>query len=130
MPNRLVLDDRTAVAPSFDTLASVGLSTYRGCTHAQKRLVLHAYWSRRANESEQITRAAREYGPYALVMIGIITVELAIVSIALATDGDRWVWIAVMATAFSALATWWTEVCRRATTPRLPTVAHAVAASE
>ncbi len=92
--------------------------------------MLHAYWSRRVTESEQITRAAREYGPYALVMIGFITVELAIVSIALATDGDRWAWIAVLATAFSALATWWTEVCRRATTRRLPAGAHAVAASE
>lgn len=76
--------------------------------------MLRAFWSRHAGEPEQVAHAAREYGPYALVMVGIITAELAVMSASLVARHSALAWIPLVATALSCLATWWTEVCRRA----------------
>ena len=92
-------------------MGGVGLATYQACTFAEKRDVLRIFWSRRDEGSDKVRDAAREYGPYALVMVAVITVELAIITAALLTDANAWAWLAAPLTLLGALSTWWTGVC-------------------
>jgi hypothetical protein len=92
----------------------VGLATYRSCTFAEKRAVLRAFWSRRAAESDKVGQAAREYGPYALVMVAVICVELVLITVALFALGNAWAWLTATAAVLAVVSTWWTRVCQRA----------------
>ena len=94
----------------------MGLSTYRSCTFAEKRAVLRTFWSRRVAESEKVERAAREYGPYAMVMVSIITVELAVIAAALFATGSPWSWLAGVAALASGISVLWTRDRQRAIT--------------
>ena len=58
----------------------MALRTYRECSFAEKRAVLRVFWSGRPDGSARINRAAREYAPYALGLIVIISVELLIIT--------------------------------------------------
>lgn len=91
----------------------MGLETYKSCSSKEKRAALHTFWSARANESEKINHAAREYGPYAIWLIGIITLELIIVAAFLIARGDGWAWAASATTVLSSWSLWWSFVCRR-----------------
>jgi hypothetical protein len=90
------------------------LATYQSCTFAEKRAVLRTFWSIREDESDKVNLAAREYGPYALAMVAIIAIELAIISSVLVARGNAWAWAAFIATAFALWSLWRTYVCQRA----------------
>ena len=64
-------------------MSAVNLSTYRSCSRGEKRALLHSFWGRNSHPEQRVRDARLEYGPVALWMIGIITVELAVCSIAL-----------------------------------------------
>ncbi len=99
-------------------MSDVGLTTYRRCTFSEKRAVLRVFWSRRACDNDTVNEAAREYGPYALAMVGVIAVELAGIATVLAANANVWAWPATVVTALAVLCVWWTRVCLRAiTTP-------------
>jgi len=91
----------------------MALTTYNTCSFSEKRDVLRTFWSARDHESEKINTAAREYGPYALALIVIITVELAIISALLVALASGWSWIATAATVLSLWSVWWTRQCQR-----------------
>lgn len=95
-------------------MISMKLSTYQSCTFTEKRAVLRAFWSGRADESGKVNRAAREYGPYAFAMIAAICAELVVISGVLIAKGSAYAWLAVAATTLSLLSLWWTRVCQRA----------------
>ncbi|HUX04439.1 MAG TPA: hypothetical protein VMV53_05975 [Acidimicrobiales bacterium] len=92
----------------------MGLATYRSCTFAEKRAVLRTFWSRQPDESDRIVQAAREYGPYAMVMVAVITVELLVISGSLLAAGSGWAWPGAVATLGAALGAWWARGCQRA----------------
>jgi len=94
-------------------MSAVRLATYQECNFAEKRAVLHTFWTGRQNESDKVNRAAREYGPYALAMVAIIAAELVVISSVLLVRGSDWAWIALAATAFALWSLWWTHVCQR-----------------
>lgn len=91
----------------------MGLATYRSCSFSEKRAVLRTFWSCRAHESEKINLAAREYGPYALALVVVITVELAIIATLLVVRASGWSWVATTATVLAMWSLWWTVQCRR-----------------
>lgn len=93
----------------------MGLATYNSCSFSEKRAVLRTFWSGHPHDSEKINRAAREYGPYALWLIVIITVELALIAALLVTRASTWSWLATAATVVALWSLWWTLKCRRAT---------------
>lgn len=92
-------------------MSDVGLTAYRQCTFREKREVLRVFWSRREADSELVGLAAREYGPYALVLVIVIAVELAVIAVALVAGGTVWAWPAVIATGLVAWCAWWTWGC-------------------
>ena len=97
----------------------MGLATYNKCTFSEKRDVLRTFWSARPHESEMINEAASEYGPYALWLVVIITVELAIIAALLVVRANGWSWVATAATVLALWSLWWTLQCRRhVTSPR------------
>jgi hypothetical protein len=108
----------TPLSRSQKYAVRVGLSTYRSCTFAEKRAVLRTFWSHHRDDSDKVIDAAREYGPYALVMVAVIALELAVISAVLFSAGNSWAWPAVTATALAAVSTWWTRVCQRASVAR------------
>ncbi len=92
----------------------MGLATYRSCTFTEKRAVLRTFWTHHAAESDKVTQAAREYGPYAFGMVAVICVELTLIAAALFAIGSAWAWLAVAATVLAGLSTWRARVCQRA----------------
>ncbi len=76
--------------------------------------MLRTSWSHRPAESDKVTQAAHEYGPYALAMVAVICVELALISAALAAIGSAWAWLAVAVTVLTGVSTWRARVCLRA----------------
>ena len=91
----------------------MALRTYRECSFAEKRAVLRVFWSGRPDQSARINRAAREYAPYALCLIAIISVELLIITALLVVHASSW---AGLASAGAVVVLWcagWTEMCRR-----------------
>ncbi len=95
-------------------MSDVGLATYRRCTFSEKRAVLRVFWSRGASDSDTVNEAAREYGPYALAMVVVITFELAVIAAVLFNKGTVWAWPAIAATGLAVVCVWWTRVCQRA----------------
>lgn len=90
----------------------MGLATYKSCSFNEKRAVLRTFWSCRTHESEKINQAAREYGPYALGLVAVVTVELVIIATLLFARANGWTWVATSATVLSLWSLWWTAQCR------------------
>jgi hypothetical protein len=90
----------------------VRLSAYHSCTFREKRAVLGAFWSGRIDPSEKVNEAAREYGPYAVAMIAVISFELLVISVALFVAGSWWSWVGVGATILTLWCAWWTRTCQ------------------
>jgi hypothetical protein len=95
-------------------MSKVRLATYQSCSFTEKRAVLRTFWTSHEDESDKVNRAAHEYGPYALAMVALITVELVIISSVLLARGSGWAWFALGATAFALWSLWRTHVCQRA----------------
>ena len=91
----------------------MALATYNSCSFNEKRAVLRTFWSGRAHQSDKINQAAREYGPYALWLVVIITIELLIIAALLVARTNGWAWVATAATVLALWSLWWTIQCRR-----------------
>jgi hypothetical protein len=89
------------------------LATYKSCSFSEKRAVLRAFWSGRADESDKVNGAAREYGPYALSLVTVITFELAVIAALLIFRANAWAGVATGAGVISLWSVWWTAVCHR-----------------
>ncbi|MFI5035447.1 MAG: hypothetical protein ACHQFZ_04505 [Acidimicrobiales bacterium] len=93
----------------------MGLVTYQSCTFREKRAVLRTFWTGHVDESDKVNRAAREYGPFALAMVAVITVEVVLISAILVARGSGWAWLAVAGSLLAMWSLWRTRVHHRAT---------------
>lgn len=89
------------------------LTTYKTCSFQEKRAVLRTFWSGRTSDLDKINVAAREYGPYALALVTIITLELVVIAALLIARANGWAWISTSAFVLSLWSLWWTTVCRQ-----------------
>ena len=52
------------------------LDVYRSCSWREKRLVLETFWHRGRLGTEKVTEAAAQYGPWAVIALVVLAVEL------------------------------------------------------
>ncbi len=86
------------------------LDVYRSCSRAEKREVLDAFWRRNAQPTSRIREATNQYGPYAVICLVAVALELAVV---IFVSIDRAVVIGALAILFEALdvlSLWWAVV--------------------
>lgn len=86
------------------------LDVYRSCSRREKRQVLEAFWHRDAEASSRIHQAAGQYGPYAVISLVAVALELLVVVL---VSIDRATAIAALAIFFEVLdlvSLWWALV--------------------
>jgi Flp pilus assembly protein TadB len=97
-----------------DIVETVKLDVYLSCSFREKREVLDAFWRTKVNPSERINQAAVQYGPWAIICIAIVVLELAVLIALLGAHGSPWVWAAGLVEAAVILSLWWAMVRYRA----------------
>lgn len=90
------------------------LDVYRSCSFREKREVLDAFWRTKGASSPRIEEAARQYGPYAVVSLVVIALELAVVLAVSIDRGLAIAWIAGPLELVTLASTWWAVVRDRA----------------
>jgi hypothetical protein len=101
-------------------LGIVKLDVYRSCSRQEKRQVLEAFWRTNAHPTNRIHEAATQYGPYAILSLLAVAVELLLVII---VSIDRAVAIGVLAIlveVFVMWSLWWAISRARAIRHELP----------
>ncbi|HEY5303225.1 MAG TPA: hypothetical protein VIJ86_04130 [Acidimicrobiales bacterium] len=98
----------------------MGLATYKSCSLSEKRAVLRTFWSGSTDESNKVNGAAREYAPYALILVAVITFELVVIAALLIVRTNAWAGVATGADVISMWCLWWTAVCHRRMNARSP----------
>ncbi|MGA2294808.1 MAG: hypothetical protein ABSG24_06235 [Acidimicrobiales bacterium] len=92
------------------------LDVYRSCSRQEKRDVLEAFWRRGVTPSPRIHEAAHQYGPYAVLCLVAVALELAFM---LVVTLHRAIVVGSLAAALEALvlvSLWWALVRYRALT--------------
>lgn len=82
------------------------LDAYRACSWSEKRVVLDAFWRRRASAPVSLA-AVYQYGWWAVLSLTVIVLELALDVAVLAAKSSGWGWGAGGAMALSDLALAW-----------------------
>ncbi len=90
------------------------LDVYRSCTRQEKREVLNAFWHSNVQPSARIHRAAYQYGPYAIICLVALVVELVIVITVAVGRSDVVASLASLLEVFVAWSLWWAVVRNRA----------------
>jgi len=86
------------------------LDVYRSCSRAEKREMLNVYWHRNVQASDRIGSAALQYGPWAIVCLVVLVLELIFV-IALSFGSNQLVaFAATAAEVLVVLSLWWAVV--------------------
>lgn len=115
--------DRRLVALRLNALSivrRVKLDVYRSCSRAEKRQVLDAYWRTSPPASARVHDAAFQYGPYAILSLVAIALELALVIVVAIDRAVIVCWLAVLLEVVVVLSTWWALVRFRALRPENP----------
>lgn len=87
---------------------------YRSCSRQEKGQVLEAFWRSHVKSSERIHLAAVQYGPYAVICLVAVALELGlIIGLSVSRAGIIGV-IAVVLEAVTVASLWWAVVRTRA----------------
>ncbi len=90
------------------------LDVYRSCSRQEKGQVLEAFWRSHVKSSERIHLAAVQYGPYAVICLVAVALELGlIIGLSVSRAGIIGV-IAVVLEAVTVASLWWAVVRTRA----------------
>lgn len=89
------------------------LDVYRSCSPSEKREVLGAFWHKDVNSSARVREAAVQYGPWAVLSLVAIAVELAIVMAVALGHADVIVGAALVIELFVLWSLWWALVRSR-----------------
>lgn len=89
------------------------LDVYQSCTRSEKRDVLNKFWHSNVESSIRIQQAAIQYGPYAVICIVAVALELGFVIVVSIHRAFVVGWIAVVLEALALWSLWWSVVrCR------------------
>jgi uncharacterized membrane protein YkgB len=92
----------------------VKLDVYRSCSRQEKGQVLDTFWRRNVDSSERIHRAAVQYGPYAVICLVAVALELGVI-ISLAMSRASIIGaIAIVLEVVTVASLWWALVRTRA----------------
>jgi hypothetical protein len=91
----------------------MSLAVYNTCSRQEKRAVMRAFWSGRFDDSHKINQAAKEYGPYALGLVTIVTLEIVFIATLLVIRANGWAWTSTAGSVLALWSLWWTVLCRR-----------------
>jgi hypothetical protein len=86
------------------------LDVYQSCTRSEKRDVLNAFWHRNVQSSARIQQAAFQYGPYAVICLVAVALELGFVIVVSIHRAFVVGWIAVLFEALALWSLWWAVV--------------------
>jgi uncharacterized iron-regulated membrane protein len=90
------------------------LDVYRSCSRKEKGQVLETFWRSHVESSDRIRRAAMQYGPYAVLCLMAVAVELGVI-IGLALSRARIIGaIAMVLEVVTVASLWWALVRTRA----------------
>ncbi len=78
------------------------LDAYKSCSFSEKRQVLETFWRARPAESTKVASAATQYGPWAVVLLIVIVLELVVVLVASVSLGYLAGWFALIPVALAA----------------------------
>jgi hypothetical protein len=90
------------------------LDVYRSCSRREKQDVLNAFWHRNVQPSSRIHDAAYQYGPYAVLCLVAVALELALVISVSIHRAFIVGWIAIVLEALVVLSLWWAVMRWRA----------------
>jgi len=89
------------------------LDVYRSCSWAEKRQVLEAFWRRGTGTPERIRAAACQYGPWAVLCLAIVAVELVALGAFLIAHSPVLAVVTLGLAAFDLWSLWWSIVRTR-----------------
>jgi hypothetical protein len=95
------------------------LDVYRSCTRQEKGEVLNAFWHTNVTPSERIREAASQYGPWAVLCLVTLALELGLVIYVSINRAAIVGWLAVLLEAIVVLSLCWAVVRWRAFRPTL-----------
>jgi uncharacterized membrane protein len=84
----------------------VKLDVYRSCSRAEKRDVLTTFWHRGATGTAKIMKAALQYGPWAVLCLVVLALELVPVVVLGFRHAPVIAWIAVAMEVVVLLSLW------------------------
>jgi hypothetical protein len=90
------------------------LDVYQSCTRSEKRDVLNKFWHSDVQSSDRIKQAAIQYGPYAVICIVAVALELGFVIVVTIRRAFLVGWFAAVLEAFALWSLWWSVVRWRA----------------
>lgn len=92
----------------------VKLDVYRSCTRQEKREVLETFWRTGVAPSARIHEAAFQYGPFAVICLFAVALELALVIFVSIQRAVVVGWLAVVFEAIVLVSLWWSVIRWRA----------------
>jgi hypothetical protein len=90
------------------------LDVYRSCSRQEKGQVLDTFWRTNVESTERIHRAAVQYGPYAVICLLAMALELAVIIGLSISRADVIGAIAAVFEAVTVVSLWWALVRTRA----------------
>jgi hypothetical protein len=90
------------------------LDVYQSCTRSEKRDVLNTFWHTNVQSPSRIQQAAFQYGPYAVICLVAVALELGFVIVVSIHRALVVGWIAVLLEALTLWSLWWAVVRWRA----------------
>jgi hypothetical protein len=92
----------------------VKLDVYRSCSRKEKGQVLDTFWRSNVKSSERIHLAAVQYGPYAVICLVAVALELAVIIGLAMSRADVIGIIAIVLEIVALPSLWWALVRTRA----------------
>jgi hypothetical protein len=88
----------------------VKLDVYKSCSRQEKRAVLNVFWHTNVQSSTRIQRGAFQYGPYAVLCLVAVALELGLVIVVSIHRAFVVGWMAVLLEVVVVLSLWWAVV--------------------
>ena len=90
------------------------LDVYRSCSRKEKGQVLDTFWRSNVKSTERIHLAAVQYGPYVVICLVAVALELAVIIGLAFSRADIIGAIAIVLEVVAVVSLWWALVRTRA----------------
>jgi hypothetical protein len=90
------------------------LDVYRSCSRQEKGQALETFWRSHVKSSDRIHLAAVQYGPYAVICLVAVALELAVIIVLAMSRANVIGVIAILLEVVAVTSLWWAIVRTRA----------------